>query len=230
LLGTRRELTTHGCAWHSCPSQLVRDAFWNHFQPGADEHLILHLLRQSPDFVPELYLVAESEGRLVGAIAYSRSRVVGQVQGGGGQGTATETLCVTFGPLAVAPACRKQGIARRLVRHSWSVAGELGYPACLIYGDVRIYGRLGFRLAERWDVANEEGDFHLSLLAHPLRPGGMEALVGGRFVESSVFASITPEAVEAFDASFPPREKGGGAFQEEFKVLLSLRYPCTTHG
>ncbi|CAK9011428.1 GCN5-related N-acetyltransferase [Durusdinium trenchii] len=31
--------------------ELTREAFWNHFQPGADEHFIAHSLRKSQDQV-----------------------------------------------------------------------------------------------------------------------------------------------------------------------------------
>jgi predicted N-acetyltransferase YhbS len=40
--------------------------------PGCNEHFILHNLRNSNDFIPELDFVAEKEGRIVGQIVYSR--------------------------------------------------------------------------------------------------------------------------------------------------------------
>ena len=38
--------------------ELTRDSFWNYFQPGADEHFLLHKLREHPDFIKELDFVA----------------------------------------------------------------------------------------------------------------------------------------------------------------------------
>ena len=38
---------------------LVREAFWNVYKPGCDEHFVLHCLRKDTDFVPELDFVTE---------------------------------------------------------------------------------------------------------------------------------------------------------------------------
>lgn len=61
--------------------ELNREAFWNHFVPGGDEHYLVHTMRSHPDFVPELAFVAEKNGEIIGNIMYSRS-VLGQIQTG----------------------------------------------------------------------------------------------------------------------------------------------------
>ena len=48
---------------------VTREAFWNHFAPGCNEHYLLHVMRGSPAFVPELDFVAELDGRIVGLVA-----------------------------------------------------------------------------------------------------------------------------------------------------------------
>ena len=45
--------------------EMVREAFWNLYVPGCSEHFVLHNLRSSVDFIPELDFVAEREGRIV---------------------------------------------------------------------------------------------------------------------------------------------------------------------
>jgi predicted N-acetyltransferase YhbS len=109
----------------------------------------------------------------VGAIVYSRSRVV-QADG---QST---TPTMTFGPVGVLPEYRHRGIARMLIEKSLHLAKGLGCSACLIYGDPRIYGRLGFRCAEKWDVTNAQGDFVVCLMARELQSGAMQAMQGER--------------------------------------------------
>ena len=61
--------------------ELTREAFWNIHTPGCDEHFILHNLRNSKDFIPELTLIAQNAGEIVGHIAYSRG-VVRDEKGG----------------------------------------------------------------------------------------------------------------------------------------------------
>ena len=105
---------------------LTRDAFWDVFRPGCVEHYILHQLRKHPDFIPELSLVAEQNGGIVGHIAYSRAAIV--------QENGTEFPLILFGPLSVRPDRQKSGVGAALIRHSLALAGELGYPAVAVCG------------------------------------------------------------------------------------------------
>ena len=51
-------------------------AFWNLHGPGCNEHFLVHILREAKEYLPELSRVAELDGRIVGAIFYSKSKVV----------------------------------------------------------------------------------------------------------------------------------------------------------
>ena len=45
--------------------ELTREAFWNVYKPGADEHYYVHMMRNHPDFIPEcLSLTARSSATL----------------------------------------------------------------------------------------------------------------------------------------------------------------------
>jgi len=195
--------------------ELIREAFWNHFQPGADEHFIAHSLRNSSDYLPELDLVAISSGNLVGSIVYSKSKI--QTEDG-----RTLTDVITFGPLGVLPEYRNRGIAAKLIQESIRLAKLQGFRAVIIQGDPRFYGKLGFRCGEKYDLTNSEGQFCVGLMAYELYPGALDG-TGGCFSESEAFG-VSEEALAEFDASFPVKEKGESAFQNEFAVLLSLCY------
>ena len=47
---------------------LVRESFWNVYRPGCLEHFVLHELRKDPDFVSELDLVLEKDGKTLARI------------------------------------------------------------------------------------------------------------------------------------------------------------------
>lgn len=81
---------------------MVREAFWNLYVPGCGEHFILHNLRKSSDFIPELDFVAEKERQIVGQIVYSRG-VIRDKKG-------REKKVISFGPASILPAFQKQGI------------------------------------------------------------------------------------------------------------------------
>ena len=46
--------------------ELTRDAFWNVYKPGADEHYFVHKMRKHPDFISELAFVLEKMAELLG--------------------------------------------------------------------------------------------------------------------------------------------------------------------
>ena len=53
--------------------QVIRQAFYNIYTPGCTEHYLAHVIRPHPDFLPELDLVLELDGQVIGSIMYTRS-------------------------------------------------------------------------------------------------------------------------------------------------------------
>lgn len=178
--------------------ELTRDAFWDVFKPGCDEHYLLHIMRTHQDFVSALGYVAEQDGALVGHIAYTRSYIERA------DGTRIDTI--TFGPLSVRPDCQKSGVGAALVRHTLALAREMGFSAVLITGWPDYYPRLGFQPAAAFGVTDAEGQSPAHLQAIELQQNAL-AHAQGILRESPVFFSLDKAAVEAFDATFPPREK-----------------------
>ena len=88
--------------------ELTREAFWNLYVPGCSEHFVLHNLRDSVDFIPELDFVTEKEGRIVGHIAYSRGKIIDK------QGKEREVI--SFGPLSVLPEFQTRPSLKQLLR------------------------------------------------------------------------------------------------------------------
>ena len=87
---------------YSETEQVVREAFWNHFGPGCDEHYLLHIMRGCPAFLPQLDIVAVHEGRIVGVSVCVRAVIKGD------DGTDREVL--TLGPIAVLPEYQGRGV------------------------------------------------------------------------------------------------------------------------
>ena len=55
--------------------ELTREAFWNVYKPGADEHYFVHEMRTHPDFIPELAFVLELDGSGGGSVQGLRDPV-----------------------------------------------------------------------------------------------------------------------------------------------------------
>lgn len=175
---------------------LTRDAFWDVFKPGCDEHYILHHLRFSPDFVKELNCVATDGAEIAGHVAYSRA-VLEHADG-------ARTPLVIIAPLSVRPDYQKRGVGSALMRFTLKKACELGYAGVVLFGWPEYYPRFGFVPAKRFGITDEEGNSPDSFQALECQKG---ALKPGILRVSSVFFDVPPEKVAAFDATFKPREK-----------------------
>lgn len=190
---------------------LTREAFWNLYVPGCDEHLIVHQFRTCPDFIPDLSFVAVKEGEIIGSIVFSRSHIMDQA------GNSHEMI--TFGPLSVLPSFQKQGVGAALVEHAKKAALAEGYRAIFIYGYFGYYQRFGFKRAKEFGISRFDGRYPAALLALELSEKALEG-VSGNFFESEFF-SVDPGELEAFDRQFPPKEKAVTRTQEEFAVACN---------
>lgn len=86
---------------------LVREAFWDVYAPGCDEHLIVHKLRGKDACLGDLSCVAVDEnGRIVGQILYTKARIEHP------DGKQWETAA--FGPLGVLPEWQGRGVGGAL--------------------------------------------------------------------------------------------------------------------
>lgn len=195
--------------------ELTREAFWDVYVPGASEHFLIHNLRRSSDFIPELSLVAEIDGRIVGHIAYCQSYILHD------DGLRTPSL--VFGPLSVLPEFQSQGVGGTLVRASFEKARELGHDIVCIMGDPRYYRRFGFRCAECYGLSLPDGRFAAAMMALELQQG---ALAGkdGRVFDSEAYAVDDQAAFEAFDATFPEKAKGYKPSQDFFAMMMTMIY------
>ena len=109
---------------------LTRESFWNVYQPGCMEHYVLHCYRDDPAFVPDLDFVMELGGEMIGQIIYVRSEI--DCDDG------RKVPIMTFGPIGVAPAYKRQGYGKQLLDYSMEkvrkwVQGHLPLPAILTF-------------------------------------------------------------------------------------------------
>jgi putative acetyltransferase len=194
--------------------ELTREAFWNLHTPGCDEHFILHNLRNSKDFIPELTFIAQNAKKIVGHIAYSHGVVRDE--------TGAENEIISFGPLSVLPDYQKQGVGSTLIRHTANLARDIGYSAICIYGDPRYYSRFGFRCAEKYGIKTADDKFAVALQVLELKEGALRD-ISGKFIESHAF-EVDAKKFGEFEHSFPFKEKTETESQREFRLLASLRY------
>lgn len=178
--------------------QLTREAFWNVYRPGCVEHFLLHKMRGSPAYLKDMHTLAMDGKQPVGSIVYTRAWVKHP------DGAAQEVL--TLGPLSVLPAWQRQGVGSLLMGYTLAMARHLGERGVLLMGDPAYYGRFGFRPAADFGITLPDGTAPQVFQALELYPDALQG-VQGTWHLAPLFDDPEPEALDAYDTAFPPKEK-----------------------
>jgi putative acetyltransferase len=112
---------------------------------GSDgEADLVERIRSSPEYVPEMALVALVEGRIVGHVMVSGATLVHE---------SGERPIVMLSPLAVDPERQGAGVGSALVRAVTAIADSRGEPLVVLEGSPRYYRRFGFEHSARYGIA-----------------------------------------------------------------------------
>jgi predicted N-acetyltransferase YhbS len=176
---------------------LTREAFWDIYKPGCDEHLVAHKLRKTAAFVAELDLVACDGGPIVGNIMYTKARVVES------NGPVREVLCM--GPVSVLPTLQSQGIGGRRIKESIALARAMGFCGIFLMGNPAYYSRFGFKNAQEFGVMASDGKSYDYFMGLELAPGRLKGLSGNFFYDEAFH--VNAGELEEFEKLFPKKEK-----------------------
>ena len=127
---------------------VVKAAFDRAEHSDGNEHELVNALRKGEAFVPDLSLVAEIDGKIVGHIMFTKAKV------------GDDTVLV-LAPLSVLPEYQRKGIGISLIKEGHRIANELGYEYSIVLGSEKYYPRAGylpagkFGIKPSFDVPNE---------------------------------------------------------------------------
>ena len=172
------------------------------------EHFVLHCLRQDPAFVPDLALVLEQDGRLIGQFAAVRADAALD------DGSVLPVLNV--GPLCIAPEMQRQGLGRLLLDTALQKAAERGFGAAVLEGDPAFYGPSGFVPGKTVGIRyadDPEADY---FLVKELRPGFLRGKHGIYRDPAGYFVCLT-RPQEFVDFAVP------GKINKRFRTGIPLR-------
>ena len=175
---------------------LTREAFWNVYKPGCDEHLLIHNIRKAKVFIKDLDYVAVSNDEILGNIVYAKAKIIDVNK---------EHDVLTFGPVSVLPMYQKRGIGKKLIEHTIDKSKEMGFNAILIYGNPKYYERFGFKNSKAYKITDKEGNYHDALMALELYPKSLKS-IRGRFFEGEAY-KVDKNELEIFEKNFPYKEK-----------------------
>lgn len=109
------------------------------------EARLVEAIRASPEYLPDLALVAEADGHIVGHVMVSGALLVAD--------DGAERRIVMLSPLAVQPALQRTGIGSALVREVVRRTDERGEPFVVLEGDPAYYGRFSFEPASAHGIS-----------------------------------------------------------------------------
>lgn len=190
--------------------ELTREAFWNLYFPGCEEHYLVHTMRDHPDFIKEMDFVAEVDNKIVGNIMYTKSHVADERE--------NEVETLTFGPLSVLPEYQRRGIGSALINFTKELAVKNNAKAIIILGHPHFYCKLGFRNSIDFMVSNSEGRYPFGQLMLELEKGFFKG-TKWKFLYSPVY-NFDSGAADEFDKQFSLKTKEFRPTQEEFSIAV----------
>lgn len=118
---------------------VVKDAFATAEHSDGKEQELVNALRKSNAFIPDLSLVAEVNGKIVGHIMFTKAEV-------------DNCTILALAPLSVLPEYQKQGIGAALIQRGHTIAKSLGYPFSVVLGIETYYPRFGYVEAKQLGI------------------------------------------------------------------------------
>lgn len=126
--------------------QIVSAAFLAEFGTTTEAALVRRL-RGRHELIPELTLVAENDGLIVGHIAFSEVTLDGRAASGLG-----------LAPVAVAPNAQNAGVGSLLINAALELAAHGGWRFAVLLGHPAYYPRFGFIPAAPIGLTGDYGD------------------------------------------------------------------------
>jgi len=118
---------------------LTEAAFRETEHADGDEQEIAEKLRQKAGYHPELSLVAELQGEVVGHILFAEVSI-------------GEYPALCLGIVSVLPDVQGQGIGGALIRAGHEAAQRLGFSLSVLVGHADYYPRFGYEPAEQYGI------------------------------------------------------------------------------
>lgn len=124
---------------------LIKEAFaLAEYADGNEQDLVTALRENKEVFVPELSLVAEIDGIIIGHILFTKMKV-------------GNDIVLALAPLSVKPEYQGTGVGTALILEGHRIARNLGYTYSVVLGSETYYPRVGYLPAEEFHITIPDG-------------------------------------------------------------------------
>ena len=128
---------------HKDVFNVIKSAFKYAEFTDNKEQFLVERLRKSNAFIPELSMVAEINGRIVGHILLTKLKIKNQTN---------EFESLALAPVSVIPEFQGNGIGSKLILESHKRAKDLCYNSIVLLGHENYYPRFGYEQADKYGI------------------------------------------------------------------------------
>ncbi len=162
---------------HKTVFKIVEKAFKKMKYSSHTEQFIVEKLRMDEAFIPELSLVAELDGELVGYIILTKIKIDNGEQ---------LFDALTLGPVAVLPKLHGKSIGSQLIKEVHERAKVLGHKIIILLGHKDYYPRFGYELMHKYGMSLPFDASPENCMVIGLTPDALEG-VSGKVIYSKPF-------------------------------------------
>jgi putative acetyltransferase len=134
-----------------------------------DEAELVSKLRQNPDYIHELSLVAEEDDKIIGHILFTSIEIVNGDQ---------RHKSLALAPMSVLLEHQNKGVGSALVEAGFLKAQELGFTSVIVLGHPEYYPRFGFIPAEDFNIHPPVKEWASAFFAKELTESSLKDVSG----------------------------------------------------
>lgn len=168
---------------YSFIEDFVYEVFKNtNYSNGLAEKALVKEIREKHYYIPQLDLVVEEEGMIIGHFILSKLPISNR----------HENEILMLSPVSVAINKQRQGVGKYMLQEGIKLASKMGYKGIIVEGDYRYYQRFGFRTSTDFGIYASEKNlppFAEYLMALELGENAMKNISGE--VDYSIYNTLT---------------------------------------
>ncbi len=152
------------------------------FSDGVVEKSLVREIREKQYYIPQLDLVAEENGEIIGHFILSKFPISNKY----------ENEILLLSPVSVAIKKQRQGVGKFMLQEGITLASERGYKGIIVEGDYRYYRRFGFKASTEFGIYASKKNLPPSeenLMAMELCKDGLKNISGE--VDYTIYQSLT---------------------------------------
>jgi putative acetyltransferase len=111
---------------------------------GDGEAKLVEKLRQTPNYVPELSLVAKYRNAIIGHVLFYPIKI---------RTHRKKCTSLALAPISMIPSFQNRKVGSRLIREGSEKARKLGFKSVIVVGHPEYYPRFGFEKASKYGIS-----------------------------------------------------------------------------